>query len=60
MTQEEIYKLVKFSDDQTRIDTINQAKADGLVAYDPDVMLIRPVQDIGKPIDMVLYKKYFQ
>lgn len=55
MTQEEIYREAKSGN----TNKLAEAKEKGLIAYDDDEMLYRPIEDIGKPLDEDLYFQYF-
>lgn len=58
MTQQDIYEICRGIQPGGGA-AIIAARDKGPVAYDHQECWYRPIADIGKPLDMALYRKYY-
>jgi hypothetical protein len=60
ITQKRIYELAKLcKSDVNAVKEMDHLKESDQIAYDIEELWYRPVNDIGKPLDMVLYREFF-
>lgn len=61
ITQKRIYELAQLirKGDASAVREMDLLKESSEIAYDLEEYWYRPVNDIGKPLDMVLYREFF-
>jgi hypothetical protein len=61
VTQKRIFQLAELitEGDANAKKEMTSLKESGQIAYDPEELWYRPVNDIGKPIDDAVYREFF-
>ncbi len=61
VTQKRIYELAQLigSGDANAVREWELLKESGEIAYDTEEYWYRPINDIGKPLDMTVYRVFF-
>lgn len=61
VTQKRIYELAQLirNGDTNAVREMDSLKQSGEIVYDTTEYWYRPAQDIGKPLDMAVYRAFF-